>query len=108
MRARNIVLVAAAGVAMLAAPDGPEGPRAQSPPPALTGQVSAPEAGALERWCAQKAGRSHHGRQRPKTVLQLPGRKARARHHALRIRAQGYEPTPRRPDVSSGSPRASI
>jgi virginiamycin B lyase len=93
MRALNLWLVAAGAALLLAG--NCDGVRAQSPAPALTGQVTAPEGGAPEGVLisAQMTGS-------PITItvvsdqggrFSFPAAKLAPGHYALRIRATGYE-----------------
>jgi virginiamycin B lyase len=93
MRALNSCLVAAASALLLSGACGSA--RAQSPAPALTGQVTAPEGGAMEGVLvsAQMSGA-------PITItvvsdqsgrFSFPAGKLAPGHYALRIRATGYE-----------------
>jgi streptogramin lyase len=95
MRARNLWLAAVAGAAVFLSGAAPSDVEAQSLPPALTGQVAAPEGGALEGVLvsAQKS-------QSPITItvvsdrngrFSFPAAKLESGHYALRIRATGYE-----------------
>ncbi len=91
MLARNVVLVAA----VLVSAAGADGVRAQAPAPALTGQIIAPDAGALEGVLvsAQKTDSpititvvsDQNGR------FSFPAAKLAPGRYALRIRAEGYE-----------------
>jgi virginiamycin B lyase len=95
MRARNLWRAAAAGAAVFLSGAAPSDVEAQSLQPALTGQVAAPESGALEGVLvsAQKS-------QSPITItvvsdrngrFSFPAAKLESGHYALRIRATGYE-----------------
>jgi virginiamycin B lyase len=95
MRTRNLWLVAAGSAALLLTGGARSGVGAQALPPALTGQVSTTETGALEGVLvsAQKS-------QSPITItvvsdqngrFSFPAAKLAAGHYALRTRASGYE-----------------
>jgi virginiamycin B lyase len=95
MRTRNLWLAAVAGTAVFLAGAAPSDVEAQSLQPALTGQVAAPEGGALEGVLvsAQKS-------QSPITItvvsdrngrFSFPAAKLESGHYALRVRATGYE-----------------
>ena len=93
MRARTFWLVAAAG-ALLTWGASPGGTGAQSLAPALSGQVIGAE-GALRGRAGQRPegpiADHHHGRQRPRGPLQLPGRQARPRALCPAHPGIGYE-----------------
>jgi virginiamycin B lyase len=95
MRTRNLWLAAVASTAVFLSGAAPSDVEAQSLQPALTGQVAAPEGGALEGVLvsAQKS-------QSPITItvvsdrngrFSFPAAKLESGHYALRIRASGYE-----------------
>jgi len=95
MRGRTFWLVAAGVTALLLSGAALSGAGAQSPAPALTGQVTAADAGAMEGVLvsAQKS-------QSPITItvvsdqsglFSFPVAKLGAGHYTLRIRASGYE-----------------
>ncbi len=95
MRARTSWIVAAGTTALLLSGAAWSGAGAQSPAPALTGQVSTPEAGALEGVLI-----SAQMSQSPITItvvsdrngrFSFPAAKLAPGHYALRIRASGYE-----------------
>jgi virginiamycin B lyase len=94
MRARNLWFMAVGSAVFLSGPV-PSNVYAQSLPPSLTGQVTAPEGGAMEGVLvsAQKD-------QSPISItvvsdrngrFSFPAAKLAAGHYALRIRATGYE-----------------
>jgi virginiamycin B lyase len=95
MRSMSFCLAATVGAALFLPGLAPGGARAQSPAPALAGQVTAPEGGALEGVLvsAQLDGS-------PITItvvsdqsghFSFPAAKLGPGHYALRIRATGYE-----------------
>jgi hypothetical protein len=107
MRTLTRWLAAAGGIALLLSGAAFSGAGAQSPAPALTGQVSAADAGALEGVLvsAQKSQSSititvvsdQNGR------FSFPAAKLSSGHYALRIRATGYElDGPPATDVADG------
>ena len=108
MRMRSVWLIAAGSLTWLAADAGPGEVCAQSAAP-LSGQVSAPEGGAMEGVLvsAQQAGSpitvtvvtDQNGR------FSFPAGKLGGGHYAMRIRATGYElDGPQTADLADGKP----
>jgi virginiamycin B lyase len=95
MRARTVWVFVAAGAALVLASAAPSALRAQAPAPALTGQVTGSESGAMEGVLvsAQMSGSpititvvsDQNGR------FSFPAAKLGPGHYALRIRATGFE-----------------
>src|SRR5207302_7317370 len=108
MRARSFWLVPAGGAGLLLSGAALSGVGAQPPAPALTGQVTTTEAGAMEGVLvsAQKSQSpiiitvvsDQNGR------FSFPAAKLAPGHYALRIRASGYElDGPQDADVAEGN-----